>query len=50
MLYTYRNTRTGAEISVPVPVFGEWELVEPKKDAEPVAEEKPKKKRTVKKK
>lgn len=48
MIYTYRNKRAGAVVTVPCPVSGEWELVEePKKDAEPVPEKKPVK-RTVK--
>lgn len=48
----YRNTKTGAVITVLVPVGGDWELVEEKKEkgadkTEPAP--KPKKKKTVKK-
>lgn len=51
MIYQYRNIRTGAVITVPCPVNGEWEPVAekdeaPKKDARP-APRKPRK--TVKK-
>ena len=59
-MLTYRNTKTGAVITVPCPVSGEWELVEEPK-AEPTEEtavaeaveepkvEKPKRRRTTKK-
>lgn len=47
----YRNTKTGAVITVLVPVGGDWELVEEKKEqgAETEPAPKPKKKKTVKK-
>lgn len=55
-MLTYRNTKTGAVITVPCPVSGEWELVEePKEEViaevaeEPKEEPKPKKRRTTKK-
>lgn len=47
-MLTYRNTKTGAVITVPCPVSGDWELVEPKEDAKPVPEKKPVKKTTRK--
>lgn len=46
-MFTYRNTRTGAVITVPCPVKGEWELLEPEaKQAKPQEEPAPKPKRT----
>lgn len=54
-MLTYRNTKTGAVITVPCPVSGDWELVSEKETTvaeaveEPKAEPKPKRKRTVKK-
>lgn len=49
MIYQYRNTRTGAVITVPYPVKGEWELIEePKKEDAKPAPKKPRK--TTKKK
>lgn len=55
-MLTYRNTKTGTVITVPCPVSGDWELVEPKKEdakaekpAEEVPEVKPEKKATAKK-
>ncbi len=42
-MYTYRNTKTGAVITVPCPVSGDWELVEePKKNEDAPAPKKPK--------
>lgn len=49
-MYTYRNTRTGAVVTVPCPVNGEWELLEPEaKQEKPQEEPKPKRTRTKKK-
>lgn len=55
-MLTYRNTRTGAVITVLCPIYGEWELVEPEKEdakaekpAEEVPEVKPEKKPTARK-
>lgn len=42
----YKNTKTGAVITVPCPVKGDWELIEPVEEKK----EEPKKKATKKKK
>lgn len=46
-MLTYRNTKTGAVITVPCPVSGDWELVEETKKEDKPAPKKPK--RTTKK-
>lgn len=42
----YKNTKTGTVITVPCPVKGDWELIEPVEEKK----EEPKKKATKKKK
>ena len=50
-MLTYRNTRTGAVVTVPCEVKGEWELIESAdaKAADEVPEKKPEKKPTARK-